>query len=221
MDVESAAVDNDIVIKLVRYGLLDRIAEICPADARGIHILGLARFVVRQRLAKQDVGRPLHEMEEEFEQLRQIVVEIEPTSEEIELATKFEEAALRWNVDLDSGESQLCAVVITRVLALVVTGDKRAISALEDLIDNYGPIAPIAGKLACLEQLLLWLVNHGQCDDLRERVCADRSADRSITMCCACNAPACTLDDVRAGLTSYIGAVRSEAPRILTEYPDS
>ena len=48
---------------------------------------------------------------------------IEPTEEEQLMAADFELAAQRAAVALDSGESQLCAVLIARALRLLLTGD--------------------------------------------------------------------------------------------------
>jgi hypothetical protein len=61
---------------------------------------------------------------------------IEPTVEESTLAAEFESLALAAALPLDAGESQLCAVLVSRNLPLLVTGDKRAITALESLVDS-------------------------------------------------------------------------------------
>ena len=55
---------------------------------------------------------------------------LEPTASEIELAAEFEAQAQRQNVPLDSGESQLAAIALSRAARGILTGDKRAITAL-------------------------------------------------------------------------------------------
>ena len=52
---------------------------------------------------------------------------LNPTPQEISLAANLEEAAAKCAVELDTGESQLVAILLQRSGPLLLTGDKRAI----------------------------------------------------------------------------------------------
>jgi hypothetical protein len=132
------------------------------------------------------------------------------------MAGEFELAALRAGVGLDAGESQLCAVLIKRLVPFLLTGDKRAIRAAEQLLDSADRLAGLCGKVRCLEQLVLdTLPRGGETNSLRERICAETEIDKALTICFGCSSG--TVDvDYFAALQSYIADLRRQATRILS-----
>jgi hypothetical protein len=118
-------------------------------------------------------------------------------------------------LDLDSGESQLCAVAVHRITALVLTGDKRAIAGAERLIDGINELASLEGRLVCLEQAVMGVVERIGLDTARILICAEAAIDKSISICFECHALADGRPLELAGLLSYIRDVRKRAPTLL------
>jgi hypothetical protein len=131
------------------------------------------------------------------------------------MAADFELAAQRAAVALDSGESQLCAVLITRALPLLFTGDKRAICALEHLFDRDARLNALAGKVKCLEQLVLQPMSADNYCQFRIAICGHPGTDKTMSICFSCRVEEATLEGTTAGLKSYINDLRSQANRIL------
>ena len=77
------------------------------------------------------------------------------------MAADLEFRAQTTGLDLDVGESQLCAVLVMRMVPMLLTGDKRAISAIEHLFDLEPRIGWIAGRVYCLEQLFAQFAPRG------------------------------------------------------------
>jgi hypothetical protein len=140
---------------------------------------------------------------------------LEPTETEIVLAANIEARAAEGSHELDSGESQLAAMVVSRGLPLLQTGDKRAIRGLEAMLDVVSELVRITGRVMCLEQLVHAAVSRGSLDDLRGPICRERAVDTALAMCFACHSPDPSADDVLDGLASYIGNLRDDAPRVL------
>jgi hypothetical protein len=143
-------------------------------------------------------------------------IELEPTLDEQYAASVLELSAQRAGVELDAGESQLCSILVSRALPLFLTGDKRAICAIETLLDHCELLAPAAGKVMSLEQLIFALLEIAHIDTIRQAVCGRPTADRSLSICfcCASGAPT-SKGDVQAGISSYIRDLRQKAPRVL------
>jgi hypothetical protein len=207
------AVDNDILIKAAAYGLTEKFWE----SAARLGVLGAARFVVASRI-KRVV--PAEEQERAVAAAAATIasaVELEPVDAEIELASEFEAAAQRRGVALDTGESQLVAMVITRAIPVFETGDKRAMRALEAMLDELAELAALQGKVRCLEQVVAGCLARGaSADDLATAICGKPDVDKTLSICFRCFSPppqGHALDP--EALVSYIANLRGEAPRVL------
>lgn len=218
MTIDLAA-DNDLLIKLSAYKLLKFLGNMTNSP-HAVGMLGVARYVVKTHL---DHGRGLKDPEAaaaHFDQFQDQVTILEPTTDEVALATAIEEAAIEAGVPLDTGESQLCAIAITREVRVVATGDKRAIRAAEAILDGVAVLALLTNRVACLEQLMSALVGQLGGNEVRRAVCAEPGADKAVTVCFECGR---TVDPsgtyVPEGLQSYIDSLRVEAPRILIHEP--
>lgn len=208
-------VDNDILMKSACYGLLEQLLSPASQDGGNFGILGAARFVIRKAIEKAVLQGDRALALDRFEAFINSVHEIEPTDEEQVLAAKFELAAQLAGVALDTGESQLCAVMIVRGLGWLYTGDKRAIQALDDLIELENQLASVCGKLVCLEQLFVGSLVDENFDSIRAAVCSEPGMDRALSVCFSCTSKAANLEIVREGLNSYIGDLRKRASRVL------
>ncbi len=209
-----ALVDNDVLIKGSCYGLLQ---ELTTRLAETVGILGTARFVVASRLTKSPSIVDRTQAKASWDVFLRVTHELEPTADETELATSIEEAAVLSGVELDTGESQLCAIAILRSVSCFVSGDKRAIIALESLREDISILALLAGSITCLEQIVRELIGHLGSTDLRARICGEPLVDRSLSICFSCNSPEIAFDG--SGLDSYIEDLRRRAPTMLTHLP--
>jgi len=208
------AIDNDLILKATCYGLA---RDFWRDGDRSLGILGAAKYVVGRRLDGISLARDRSSARAELASLMQRAAELEPTEPELAFAAEIEVAAQEAGLGLDAGESQLASVVIERGIRLLETGDKRAIGAMERLIDTIGRLAALGGKVGCLEQIVRGLIEEEAAHDrIAAAVCSEPQVDLTLTICFACNSPAAGERAMAAaGLDSYIQALRREAPRIL------
>jgi hypothetical protein len=207
------AVDNDIILKAVTYGLS---REYWGGER--IAVLGAARYVVAGRLKREPPGEP-NRASAELAALLALCDELEPNDEEVELASQLETASARAGLALDAGESQLAAISVFRAMAVLETGDKRAIESLEKLLGHVSELTALSGKVCCLEQIVRRLVEApGDYERLSAAICAEPQADKALAICFSCSVaqPADRATAI-AGLESYIGSVRDKAPTLLAQ----
>jgi hypothetical protein len=213
-----ALVDNDILIKCACYSLLEDLWS-DGSSVDDIGILGAARYVVVNHLMERGKIIDRSSAAASFERFLESVSELEPTEIELALASSIEEEAILADVDLDGGESQLCAVAIIRGDFLVVTGDKRAIRAAERLLDDVQDLAALSAKVVCFEQLIAGIVKRRGSTAARAKICAEPDADKTLAICFGCGHSRSTdSQSVSEGLVSYVHSLRAEAPTLL--YPD-
>jgi len=211
-----ALIDNDVVFKVSCYGLLETLLSPVSAD-HPPGVLASARFVIPTKIAKaklqgdRDLAlRRLREFLDRSESL-------EPTVEEQKMAADLELIALKLGVSLDVGESQLCTILVSRLVPLLHTGDKRAIVAIEKLLDAETRLLPICGKVVCLEQLFLNALRRESADFLRGATCGEPSIDIALTICFSCYSDQVRYESHVEGLRSYVEALRRDATRVLAE----
>jgi len=206
-----AAVDNDILIKAACYRLHDSLL------GPSFGVLGAARFVVAGRLSRMPLMGERQQAQDAAADLIARSVVLEPSDAELTLAAELETVAQRQGLDLDAGESQLTAIVANRDVGQLSTGDKRAIRALEQLLDALPALAALTGRIRSLEQLVDDLVDRVEsADDIAKAICAEPAVDKALTICARCHTPPPNGPAIdRDGLASYIRQLRKEAPRIL------
>lgn len=208
----SIAIDNDVILKLTYYGLLG-VEPLGYSSDHHISILTTARYVVGSRLRRDNKGQDTTELMRRADSFFSMAEATDPTPEETELATNIEAAALRIGLELDTGESLLTAISLARSFDLLLTGDKRAIAAIETLLDHVSGLIPLSGRVACLEQIALSLIEAVGIEVVRAGVCGCPQADTALAICFSCSVPSLSFDP--AGLRSYIESMRLRASRIL------
>jgi hypothetical protein len=211
----NAVIDNDIIYKGACYGILTDMVSPIRSSGR-IGVLGAARFVVVRKITRATLERPREHALDVMADFFAAAEALEPRTEEQQFAADLELAAQRSGLNLDAGESQLCAIAVTRLVPLLLTGDKRAIIAMEQLLDVDGRLGPICGKVACLEQVIKRAVDKSGVTMYRAAICAEPGVDRALTACFACSSTEVRLDRIINGLDSYILDLRSNAAQVLT-----
>jgi hypothetical protein len=211
-----ALVDNDILFKGACYGLLD--AFLAPVSVAGdsFGILGAARFVVSKKIIKKAPHKGIAAAHEHLATFLGRAAVVEPTEDEQRMAAEFELAAQRAGLGFDAGESQLCSILICRSTPLLLTGDKRAIQAIEELLDSESRLSAVCGKIRCLEQLVLDVFSAGpNTDSLRAAICAEAEVDKTLTICFSCHRKDGSDLDCAEGLKSYLADLHRQAARVL------
>lgn len=213
--LSDVALDNDIVLKGVCYGLT---LWPDPVEGKRPGILGAARYVVGKRLDRAPLKGDKGAARGVLEALLEVAEELEPGEDELTLAAELERAAQEKDLDLDPGESQLVAITVTRAIPLLETGDKRAIAALQSLLGGDVRLQSLEGRVRCLEQTLKIRLGPG-CESLEEvvqAVCREPGVDKTMSICFSCaSGGAAGCETVLAGLDSYISALRNDAPNVL------
>ena len=128
------AIDNDIVLKASSYGLA---SNFWPAGGPDIGVLAAARFAV-PTYVDRGRGRDKARAKTQLAAFLARASFLEPTEPEIRMALSFEVAAQGARLALDTGESQLCAMVISRSMDSLETGDKRAIELVIEIHCSRG-----------------------------------------------------------------------------------
>jgi len=215
----NAAVDNDLILKAVSYGLED---EFWPQSHEAVlGILGAARYVVTDRIQRHGLRGGPTGAQDRLAALLTRCQEVEPNEVEIALAAELELSGQRLGLALDAGESQLAAIVLNRGVDLLETGDKRAISALEKLRPQLNWLQPLRQRVRCLEQITLRAATEpegfGACS---AAICGEPEVDKSLSVCFGCfgNSPT-QRETALDALKQYIDAIRESAPEVLTLEP--
>ena len=211
-----AVVDNDILLKGACYGLLDYLISPVCGGTEVAGVLGSARFVVRDKIQNNPLRRDRAMALAAFSDFLNRTTDLEPTETEQSMAADLEIAAQRAGLNLDAGESQLCAILVNRLLPWLLTGDKRAIIAMDRLVDLDSRLDHLNGKVRCLEQLVLYALNDGNRSVFRTAVCSEPEIDKALSICFSCQSEPSAAASTEEGLRSYIRALRTETSRVLS-----
>lgn len=204
-------VDVDIMLKFSAYGLLSSFqAETV------LGLLAVSKYVVAKRIARTSSINDKERAVQEFSRFLERASIFEPTADEVGFAAMLEKRSQDLGLSLDIGESQLLAAVVHRGLSRCWTGDKRAIASAETLLDEVSELQAVSGKLSCLEQAALGLLEKLGANSTRGSICGEPAVDLALSNCFSCYSGQPVNDSVVAGLSSYIEALRHEAPRILS-----
>ena len=206
--IDEALVDTDVLLKTVPYRLArNSLAHLASQGLRP-RVLGAARFMLADHVRR---GRRIHDVQsaaDELSLVEPMLDDIEPTAEETALAAEFEALAAATGVAIDGGESQLLAMLLTSGTRLLVTGDKRAVTAIGSVMS----IIP-KGRIACLEQLLGSLIDALGAQAVRTAICREPLVDTALATACCCSSRADA--DPWPGFVSYVDDLRRKAPALL------
>jgi hypothetical protein len=212
---EGIYLDVDVVLKMCTFLFPDELVKATTLKDVPPAILGVASFTLRSHVKRSRTIRNRAAVQTCLDKILSVLQLVEPLEEEVKLAAELEELALEFDLEFDAGESQLFAMLMKRDSPLLLTGDKRAIKAVAEIVPRQ-----VCERVACLEQLILQTISTTGHDLFRRNVCSEREADRAVTTCFSCSSNTVTIDDVREGLLSYISDVRGYAGRVLVSSDD-
>lgn len=204
-------IDNDALLKLARYGLLDTLATMFGVDIRNIHVLATAKYSLlpaRNRLLRcKD--------EDDANRLEEFLTKSTPLSP-ADTDTNLLDA-LSAIPSIDAGEALLLAAAASDNETLVITGDKRALAALCADSSIAQVEEALAGRVVTLEVIFWQLVNQ---DFTHTQSCvrSKPDVDKAISNVFGVSAPA-TIDSVREALASYINHLQGVTGGLLQVPP--
>lgn len=144
--------DNDALLKLARYGLLNAIIEVFESKDFTIKVLATAKYVLlpaRDRLKRcKD--------EESASRLETFLSITQPIDTEAINPDYLDALSVVENID--AGESLLLAAAASEDSSIVVTGDKRALQALCSNSSIIYIRDTLAGRIVSLEVLFSILI---------------------------------------------------------------
>lgn len=193
-------IDNDALLKLARYGLLDKVVALFGCTFTDVCVLATAKYSLlpaRNRLR-------FCEDEESAARLEAVL----RTSKPLDAGAADPDLLDVLNAvqNIDAGETLLLAVGATNGDTLVITGDKRSLAALcsHDSVAHVSNA--LAGRVVSMEVLFSLLIDH-QFTHVQECVRSKPNVDKALSIAFGVTTPA-DLDSVREGLTSYIRHLR-------------
>jgi predicted nucleic acid-binding protein len=211
------ALDNDVILKAVRYGA----TELFWPSATRLGVLGAGKYVLAGRIKRENLADTKATIEDDLAAFLDRTEVLEPSEHEVRGAAELEREAQKRSLPLDAGESQLAAMVVERAIAVMSTGDKRAIASFEQLLEAAPWLRALCGRVRCLEQIALAVARDDQTfETLARCVCSDHGADKTMSICFSCYGGRDPLRSaVEQGLVSYIEALRGNALQVLAPTP--
>lgn len=211
----AALADNDILIKVAAYGLASEVVGCLAREFGAVSVLAVARFYVPKCLRRTPLEKGAALALSAFEEVSASLNFLEPDTAETRLAAEIELVARKANLALDVGESQLIAIALLRNVRALVTGDKRAIEGMEPVLQSLGGHEALKNTVICIEQIMKRLLMQ-PLPALNLAICAEPQIDTALRVCFSCSTMSGSVAEWIAGLDSYIAALRTKAPNVLS-----
>jgi hypothetical protein len=164
--------DNDVILKLTIYRMLDEALDCLEIDRSDIRVLESARFVFRSKKLSKKYS----------EETLSSAIEFVKSCTTISAQDNDEYRLLEKQIknDIDPGEATLIADTFHESASLLATGDKRCLKALAtteclDLIRKK-----LQGRVICLEQVICKLIETQGFDWVLERVLPNLDCDKAL-----------------------------------------
>lgn len=201
--------DNDITYKLVAFQLFDAAIATLQIDKTSLQVLPTAKFFF-QRKQKKKGAFP----DEVLAAVIDLVSSCDSVIADVDDAVAEELSQLRQVEGIDEGEATLIVATRSQTDFLLLSGDKRCMRGLEKIPKHI--YKRLCGRLICLEQIILKLIEVRGFVFVRDRILPMVSCDTSLQICFGYSTPA-TEENVIAGLSSYINEIRQQAPNLLAD----
>lgn len=206
-------IDNDALLKLAIYDLIDTALTMFNFQPGDIHVLATAKYALlpaknRLRHCKTE------ESAERLEVFLSKATKLNAESVDSEVLD-----ALSAKPCIDPGEALMFAMATSDLDSNIITGDKRALAALHDGSGLESVRNALAGRVLCLELLFLFLVE-GDFGRVQASVRSQPNVDKALTNAFGVSAQA-SLASVRAALNSYVQHLRHLTGELLHPSPVS
>lgn len=201
--------DNDVLAKAAHWNLLEAVPRLIAGDWQDVLILDSLRHrAARAAAGKQD---RLFASPHVAARLDALIRDLRP----LPLASEAVRALLADHVGIDPGEQLLFGALIESPDGMLITGDKRALIALPELLP-VEVLAAIQGRSLCTEHLLACAVDLLGIAEVRARMrpYIDRDLAARIIMGAACDRQEA---EVRVALASYLNDIRTQSKGIVRD----
>lgn len=158
-------IDCDVAVKLAPWGLLTRFTQHLTKQERAeVYTVSTLRY--RFKLADRFKAAAMVGSTAAVDQLLTFVASCKPPlGHNSQVAESLADVP-----SIDAGEAALFSAAANYDAALVDTGDKNALRALGALASSHAATTALRGKLACLEQTMLYLVGRWSFDTVKTRL---------------------------------------------------
>ena len=205
-------IDNDALLKLARYGLLEQALQSLGVGYSDVRVLATAKYVLlpagnRLRRCK-DEGTATR-LEEFLSKVGQVDV-AQADSNAID--------TLAAQPNIDAGEALLFAIAASTPDARLITGDKRALAALSSAEEVTHMCVALTGRVITLEVLFALFIKTDFATT-QTSVRANADVDKALTMAFGVSSPASHQSACEA-LASYISHLKQAIGDLLHPLPD-
>lgn len=171
-------VDCDIAVKFAQWGLLTRLtAHLTKQGKADLYTVSTLKY--RFKLAQPPRAAAMLGSAAAVAQLTAFVQTCKPhISHRLDIAEALADVP-----SIDVGEAALFAAAASYDAALVDTGDKKALRAVGGLPKTNPARAALAGKLACLEQTVQYVIGRWGFDVVNTAIGTCTSADMATNAC--------------------------------------
>lgn len=206
-------IDNDALLKLASYDLLDTALVMFDIRSEDIHVLATAKYALlpaKERLRRCKTEECADRMESFLSKATNL------SADDADASTLD---ALVERPGIDAGEAIIVAVAVAKPDAFIITGDKRALDAMQigQGLDSVRDV--LAGRVLSLELLFSFMVE-GDFAQVQARVRSQPGVDKALTNAFGVSAPA-SLESVRVALDSYVAHLRRLTGTLLHPSPTS
>lgn len=201
--------DNDALLKLSQYGLLDSALTVLGVDPQAAKVLNTARYVLlpkNNRLKKCGDEETASRLDTFLTQVTTISTD-ELDANALDVLAGFQ--------GIDAGEAILIATASSDTNTILVTGDKRAIAALSGNSDLSQIASRLEGRIYTLEAIMALLVEK-DFETTQFSVRRQPKVDRALTNIFGVGSAASS-SSVEEGLKSYIQHIRDSTGRLLAD----
>ncbi len=195
--------DNDVLHKLSALGLLQQTLAALGVDDLRVLTTATYRFMI----GKPDKGHARFG-QVVWEQIRDAIASAQPPGE----PEKSDIAALAEVLGIDAGEAILFSCAARDPGSLLLTGDKRSLTALTESKTCGGVRDALSGRVLCLEQALQRVIGRVGVAEVVSRVDRSTIADTAIR---AVFGPPKTAESIDEGLGSYVKHLRAQTGQLL------
>lgn len=200
-------IDNDALLKLACYGLLDEAIALFKCTSTDVRVLGTAKY----RLLPAKNRLRFCKNEESAARLEAFLKTSNPL--DAGLADPDLLDVLNDVPNIDTGEALLFAVGASNRNTLIITGDKRSLAALCSHDSVADVSKALAGRVVSMEVLFSMLTEY-QFTLIQERVRDKPDVDITLKIVFGVTVPA-DLESVKKGFNSYINDLRSTTGTLL------
>jgi len=205
-------VDNDVILKLAQYGILERLPELFSDQGERVQLIVLdsAKYKLLPRRSRLELCGT-EEVALQVEHFLDSATKLSPSVVDLNTLEIFNAAP-----GIDAGEALLFAAAAGDDNGRVLTGDKRALSSLLAQ-DPMQLTSWLTNKLITLEALIQGFA-HLDLPAIQHMVRANAGVDKALTNAFGVSAPA-SKDSVQAGLQSYIEHLRKSLGGLINSGP--